>query len=454
MRRRILIIDDLPKQRAFLVDALRSRYGVLGVATVQEACEQAETGEHDAMVISRRAWTSAGRFVGELQRRTRAPIIVTIETGWGVEEVTELLGMGAADCVDAPLSVERIVYVIERALRHRELEVQNRRLRKSLNEAQGARTLVGSSPAIQSIRETIRRVAATRAPVIVTGESGTGKEIVAREIHRLSDRGDERFVVINCAALPGELLSNELFGHEKTTAQGDVRVTPGKLETSNRGTLVLDEIGDMSAAVQAALLGVIQDGEVNRVGGSAPIHADVRFIATTSRSLETEIQKGKFRRDLFYRLNVVPVDIAPLRERREDIPVLVQHFIEVLGRLDGKPPVRLTEGAMHSLCRAEWRGNVRELVNMVERMMILASGRTLDESYFETNGIGNDGLVNMEKTFRDGSIRAMEKLMIMHRLGDHSQNRTHTAKTLQISVRTLRNKLREYREKQREPVLP
>jgi two-component system response regulator FlrC len=304
---------------------------------------------------------------------------------------------------------------------------------------------------MQDIRKRVRLVAETNVPVIVMGESGTGKEVVAREVHRLSDRVEEPFVLINCAAMPGPLLDRELFGVEEVTDGAGVRTIRGRLEMADGGTIVLDEIGDMSPGAQAKLVRMMQDGHITHHGGSEPVPLDVRLIATASRPLDTEIRKGKLRKDLYYRLNVVPIVIPPLGERREDIPLLIEHFIDVFSRRNKKAPVRLTDEALRVLGQANWRGNVRELENMVERMVILSPGALLDRDSLQLDGGRDRQLVTMEKTFRSGSIREMEELMIMHRLGENEQNRTHSARTLQISVRTLRNKLREYRERDKEP---
>ena len=331
---------------------------------------------------------------------------------------------------------ERVSDVVQKALRCGELAREIRSLRRRLREGSSSRSLVGTSNAIQHIRERVRLVAGTRAPVVVTGESGTGKEIVAREIHRLSERGDGPFILINCAAVPGPVLDRELFG----------RSEEGKFDAASGGSLVIDEIGDMPLEIQAKLLGVLQSGHIPGEGSEEGVAIDARLIATTSEALPALVQRGSFRQDLFYRLNVVPIALPPLRERREDIPLLVHHFIDQFSQSTDKDPVRLTDGAMRLLCEADWQGNVRELENMVERLVILAPGATLDEDYFEFDDDRTGRLATMERTFRHGSIRDMERLMIVHRLGANEQNRTHAAKTLKISVRTLRNKLREYRE--------
>jgi two-component system nitrogen regulation response regulator NtrX len=448
-RPRVLIMEDLFEENASRVTALEKQYDMCSVATMSEAVRQAVDGECGVMMVSRADWVE-GEQVAEITR-ARVPTIVFVEDGCKVEDISRLLDTGADDCIEATASIERVVCGVERAFRHGELRDENRRLRKRVRESEQARSLVGSSQAMQHIRKKVRLVAETNEPVIVMGESGTGKEVVAREVHRLSDRSEEPLVLINCAAIPGPLLDRELFGVKEAAEGPALRTTRGRFEMADGGTIVLDEIGDMSPGAQAKLVRVIQDGHITHQGGSEPVPVDVRLIATTSRPLDAEIRKGKFRKDLYYRLNVVPIVIPPLNDRREDIPFLIEHFIEVFSRRNKKAPVRLTDGALRALRQANWRGNVRELENMVERMVILSPGASVDEDCVQLDGGRDRQLVRMEKTFRSGSIREMEELMIMHRLGENEQNRTHSARTLQISVRTLRNKLREYRERDEEP---
>jgi len=447
-RARVLITEDLFEERASLVNALERRYDVCVSSTMPDAVRQIGQGECGAMIVGRACWLDGEQAA---MTEVQVPTIVLVEDGCGVEETSGLLATGADDCIEISASIDRVVHSIERALRHKELRDENRKLRRRVRESERARSLVGSSPAIQYIREQVQRVAETNVPVIVVGESGTGKEVVAREIHRLSGRSEEPLAMVNCAALPGSLLDRELFGVEEVVEQGVKRTMRGRFEIADRGTIVLDDIGVMSQEAQAKLVRVMQDGHIMREGGGEPVAVDVRLIAMTSRRLDEDVQEGRFRKDLYYRLNVVPIVVPTLGGRREDIPLLIEHFIDVFSQRNKKARVRLTDGAMNALREADWRGNVRELENMVERMVILSPGATLDEDHLQFDGGRDRGLVSVEKAFRLGSIREMEELMIKHRLGDHEQNRTHTATTLRISVRTLRNKLREYRERDLEP---
>lgn len=445
-RRKILIIENRAASRHVLLEALDKRYEATSVGSMEDGRSFLQGNACDAVIIGRSTWLAGERHVAEIGNAVHTEIIAVVESECEASDYLELSGMGATEFVEEPVEVDRLVRMIERVVVQRDLRIENRQLRKRLRSVEGTRRMVGNSSAMQQIQERLGLVAETRAPVIITGESGTGKGMLAYEIHARSDRAEGPFVKINCAALPGPLLDSELFGREKSVSQGITRTIPGKFETADGGTIVLDEIGEMSPTTQAKLLAVMNDGEFVRVGGSDPVHVDIRIIATSREDLQPAIQRNRFREDLFYRLNVVPIDIPPLRERREDIPVLIEHFARAFTTKAGKEPIRLTEAALTRLCSADWRGNVRELENVIERAVILASGATLDANYFRFD-IGSDNrLAEIERTFCDGSVREMEKLMIVHRLIANDQNRTKTARTLDISVRTLRNKLREYRE--------
>jgi two-component system response regulator HydG len=301
--------------------------------------------------------------------------------------------------------------------------------------------LTGSSAVIQHVREKIRLVAATRAPVLVCGESGTGKEAVAQEIHAASARATLPLVKVDCAWADSGMIERELFG----TAAGEGEVAlEGRIERASGGTLLLTEIENLTMDLQVRLLALIEDGEYSPVGSSDTRSADVRLIATTTRNLKEEIRAGRFREDLYYRIGVVPLEVPPLRERREDIPVLVAGFVEHFSRRKAQAPVRFTDEAIRRLTRAYWKGNVRQLQNEIERAVVLRGGQVVDADYFQFEIERDQQMSRIEKAFRFGSIREMEKLMILNRLKENDDNRTRSAETLDISVRTLRNKLNEY----------
>ncbi|MCK4773675.1 MAG: sigma-54-dependent Fis family transcriptional regulator, partial [Candidatus Krumholzibacteria bacterium] len=273
---------------------------------------------------------------------------------------------------------------------------------------------------------------------------GVGKKLTAQEIHRLSGRSSNPLVKVNCGSLPASVLETELFGYERSTLTGSVSDKRGMFEQANGGTILLNEIGLLENTIQAKLLKVIQEGEFQRIGGTERVKVDVRVIATTNRNLKEDIGKRRFREDLYYKLAVVPLDIPPLRERREDIPLLIKNFVDLFAAKSGHQPVKLTEAAVEKLTGAYWKGNVQQLENIIERATLLRSGATLDSDYFQFENDREEQLSRVENAFRFGTIREMEKLMILNRLKDNENNRTRSAETLDISVRTLRNKLNEY----------
>ena len=292
-----------------------------------------------------------------------------------VSTAVEATKLGAFDFIEKPLSTERVLVTVRNALDRLRLVDENVTLRK----AQEVRhQLVGDSAGLRGTLDAVKRAAPTSATVLITGESGVGKELVARAIHRNSLRARERFIQVNCAAIPDDLIESELFGHEKGSFTGATEKQVGKFEQADRGTIFLDEVGDMSLKTQAKVLRVLQEGEVERLGSSRTIKVDVRVIAATNKDLEQEVEKGNFREDLYFRLNVIPIHVPPLRERAEDIPTLVRHFLDLLARENNVRPKRITEAALTGLQRHRWRGNIRELRNTIERLVIMTPGDTID----------------------------------------------------------------------------
>jgi two-component system nitrogen regulation response regulator NtrX len=276
--------------------------------------------------------------------------------------------LGAFDFIEKPFTSERVLVTVAKGLEVRELRQENRELKLAMESKY---EIVGNSPALRKVLESVRRAAPTNATVLLLGESGVGKELVARTIHRNSPRAGQRFVQVNCAAIPEELIESELFGHEKGSFTGATEKQIGKFEQADRGTIFLDEIGDMSQKTQAKVLRVLQEQEVERIGSARTIKVDVRVIAATNKHLEDAIQRGEFREDLYFRLNVIPIVVPPLRERREDIPLLVQHFARLTSDEHNLKPKKFEPAAMEALQRYRWRGNIRELRNTVERLMIM-----------------------------------------------------------------------------------
>jgi len=445
VKRKLLIVDDIPEVTEFILDALRDHYNVTGVHTGADALRKLDRETFDLVITDMAMPDMGGEDLTARVKQSWPDVPVLVVTAYGsIENATRLMRLGAYDYIEKPFSVEKLKHTIDKALEFKSLRQENKTLHAQLGDQRQSKVLVGNSVVVQHIREKIKLVSSTSATILITGESGTGKEVVAHEIHRLSDRAGRPFIKINCASIPSTLLENELFGHEKGAFTGAIRSEPGKFELANRGTILLDEIGEMEHTIQAKLLRVIQEGEFDRVGGAKPIKVDVRILATTNRILKEEIHKGRFREDLYYRLNVVPLDIPPLRERREDVPLLIEHFNDMFSRKNNKEPLRLTDDAIKKLTAAYWKGNVRQLQNVIERAVILRSGMTLDAEYFQFETEREEQVSKIEQAFRFGSIRDMEKLMILNRLKENKENRTRSAETLQISVRTLRNKLHEY----------
>ncbi len=445
MKRRLLIVDDLPAVRDFFVDALRSDYDVVCAESGVEALDLLSSEPVDMLVtdIAMPDMSAEALTKRVKERYPQLPVVAVTAYG-NVDSAVKLMRLGAFDYIEKPFTIKRLKHTIGRAFEIASLRNENRALQMRLGEQDQVKALVGNSVALQQVREKTKLVARTSATVLITGESGVGKELVAQEVHRLSDRSDQPLVKVDCASIPVSLLESELFGREERASAGAIHSEPGKFELADHGAILLAEVGEAGHVIQAKLLRVIQEGEFDRVGGSKPIKVDVRVIATTSRDLKDEISKGRFREDLYYRLNVVPVEVPPLRDRREDIPLLIGHFIDMFSRKNGAHAIKLTESAVQKLGNACWKGNVRQLENMIERAVILKGGMTLDADDFQFENDRDEQLSRLEHAFRHGTISEMEKLMILSRLKDNGDNRTRSAESLDISVRTLRNKLNEY----------
>ncbi|MEY4916447.1 MAG: hypothetical protein RL616_360 [Verrucomicrobiota bacterium] len=389
----------------------------------------------------------------ELQTRAQRPLAVVM-TGFGsVESAVDCMKSGAFDYLIKPFSTEQIAVTLRKADEFSQLIKVNQYLSQETDDDE--RDLIGRSPAMENLRSLIRKVARTQATVLIQGESGTGKELVARALYRESPRANAPFIKVNCAAVPENLIESEFFGHEKGAFTGAMAKREGRFELAHGGTILLDEISEISPSVQAKLLRVLQERELERVGGSRTVKVDVRVIATTNRHLEASVERKEFRQDLYFRLNVVPISVPSLRERREDIPELAGEFMRRFGRKHGVHVKGFTAEATQMLCAHNWPGNVRELQNVIERAVImcgengmlepehlgLMTGLSVGETtaatagnYFPPNVSGSGELLTMAE---------MEKRHILAALDRCQGNRTHAAKLLKLSIRTLRNKLHE-----------
>jgi len=373
-------------------------------------------------------------------------LVVMISGHATIRTAVEATQLGAYEILEKPLDTDRILVMLRNALVNLDLKEENERLKRSVD---APFEIVGTTPVMRALMEKIEKVAATPARVLITGENGTGKELVARALHRLSPRASKPFVEVNCAAIPSELIESELFGHMKGSFTGAVSDRAGKFEQANKGTLFLDEIGDMSLAAQAKVLRVLQDNVITRIGGAKPISVDVRVIAATNKTLENEIAGGKFREDLYYRLNVVPIHVAPIRERREDIPMLAQYFATTLSAREGIPPRVFTQDALERLSSLDWPGNVRELRNTVERLLILApesqiSARDIDRLAGQ-RALDDAGLATLTqcRTFEEFKDAA-ERAFLLNKLREFDWNVSETARAVEMPRSNLYKKIERY----------
>src|SRR6187200_1376007 len=374
---RILVIDD----EAAIRDSLRMTleyegYEFVGAATGQEGLALAEREAPDLVLLDVKMPGMDGLEVLDRVRTINEALPVVVVSGHGtISTAVEATKKGAFDFIEKPFASERVLVSLKNALDQGRLRDENRSLKKAVEVRH---QMIGESAVLKQVMAAVGRAAPTNATVLIQGESGVGKELVARTIHRNSLRSRERFVQVNCAAIPEELIESELFGHEKGSFTGATEKQVGKFEQADRGTIFLDEIGDMSPKTQAKVLRVLQEGEVERLGSARTIKVDVRVIAATNKNLEEEIEKGTFREDLYFRLAVIPVQVPPLRDRREDIPALVKHFVDLFSRENNRRPQRFTPAALEFMQKARWKGNVRELKNTVERLLIMTPGDSID----------------------------------------------------------------------------
>ena len=372
-----------------------------------------------------------------------APVILMSENG-GVGKAVEAIKKGAADFLIKPIDSKAVEELVEAylPLKKDQRNCGGKEDTTSCSSTNVERPIITSDPQMKQILGIAEKIASSPATVLIRGESGTGKELLARYIHSKSSRKDKPFIAINCAALPESLLESELFGYEKGAFTGASNRRIGKFELANGGTLLLDEISEISVNLQAKLLRVLQEGEIDRVGGSYPVSIDVRVIATTNVDLEEVVEKGEFRKDLYYRLNVISLELPPLRERKNDIIMLAEFFIDKFNRLNGTSVKGLSREAAERLMEYEWDGNVRELENVIHRAVLLSSEDTITPDVLQLPGKKKISRKEMPLV----PLKEMEKILIERALEETSGNRTRAAKVLGISVRTLRNKLSEYRK--------
>lgn len=446
----ILIVDDEKNAREGLSRALQRTHEVLLAENGQRALDILRSRTVDIMLSDVRMPGMDGLTL--LQRalaQPHPPIAIMLTAYGSIELAVESMKHGAYDFLTKPINLDRLDILIKRVLRSRDVEQENRSLHEQLDAKFGMENIIGASAAMQEVFDTIKQVADSRATVLIEGESGTGKELIAHAIHRLSGRSKGPFVAVHCAALSPTLLESELFGHEKGAFTGATERRRGRFEMADGGSLFLDEIGEIDAAIQVKILRVLEERNFERVGGQETIETDTRLIAATNRNLRSMMQAGKFREDLFYRLFVVVITIPPLRERREDIPALIQHFLKISARENGREIDSVTPDALQAMNAYPWPGNVRELRNAVERMVVLSRGnritlRDLPQEIREFQPAGAAARTAWSTGAPPLSIDEAEKNLIIKALKTTGGNRTKAAAQLGISRRTLHRKLNEY----------
>jgi two-component system, NtrC family, nitrogen regulation response regulator NtrX len=471
MKTRILVVDDEAAIRESLRMILEYEgYGFVSAASGQEGIALVQRDRPDLVLLDIKMPAMDGMEVLRKLRALDDTLPVVMISGHGTTSTAvDAIKSGALDFLDKPLSSERVIVTLQNALKQQELRQENRELKLAMESKY---EIVGKSPALQAVLEAVKRAAPTNATVLLLGESGVGKELVARTIHRNSSRAGQRFIQVNCAAIPEELIESELFGHEKGSFTGATEKQIGKFEQADRGTIFLDEVADMSAKTQAKVLRVLQEQEVERLGSARTIKVDVRVVAATNRSLEEMIQRGEFREDLYFRLNVIPIVVPPLRERSSDIPLLVQHFARRMSDEHNIKPKRFDPRATEALQRSRWRGNIRELRNTVERVMIMTADDVVRVEDLPQEIRGDAGPVAEPREPREpaapvtagspaasptapagaGTLRefkdAAERAFLVQKLRENNWNISKTAEVIDTPRSNLYKKLEQYGIKQ------
>jgi two-component system response regulator AtoC len=453
----ILIVDDEKNTRDGLRRSLEDEFDVYVAANIAEAMEVLKNDKVDVMVTDLRLGGENGMDLIEAAlAMPDAPITIMMTAYGSVDTAVEAMKRGAYHFVTKPLNIDELEIVIRRALRSRTLETENVSLKKQVEKKFSVSNILGTSAAMQPVFETIEQVAPTKATVLIEGESGTGKELVAHALHNLSGRPKSKLVIVHCAALSSQILESELFGHERGAFTGASERRIGRFEQADGGTLVLDEIGEIDATVQVKLLRALGERTIERVGGNSTIKVDVRVIAATNKNLKELVDKGEFREDLYYRMNVVSIHMPPMRERPEDVPILVSAFLKEFAKENGKEVKELTSEAMRALVDYPWPGNVRELRTAIEHGVVMCNGPKItlrhlpaairdlpgdNRSNGSSIGLSRPGELNLEE---------MEKRLIGMALEQTEDSRTEAAKLLGISRRTLQRKLKAFHEPKNE----
>ncbi len=441
--KRILIVDDEESIRRSLAGILEDEgFETDEASDGEKALERTREGADVDLVLLDIAMPGRDgiEVLGELRERWPTLPLVMMSGHGNIETAVRATQLGAFDFIEKPLSIEKLLLTLRHALEQAGLEAENRRLRA---ESIRANQILGECEAMKSLKEQIAVAAPTNGWVLITGENGTGKEMVAKQIHVQSKRADQPFVEVNCAAIPEELIESELFGHEKGSFTGAISQKQGKFELADEGTIFLDEIADMSLRTQAKVLRILQEHKFERVGGTETMEVDVRVIAATNKSLEKEIQEGNFREDLYYRLAVIPFHVPPLRERREDIPILANEFAREFCADSGAKPKSITPRAMKAIQAYAWPGNVRELRNLIERLVLMTPGPKIRLEDLPED-LRSQGSRDAEAHSLDEARKSFEKEFLTDRLRAHGWNISRTAEAIGIARESLSRKIRSF----------
>jgi len=457
IKKTVLIVDDEKHTRDGLRAALEEHYEVYVAGDAAGAMTTLDADPADVVITDLKIGTDDGmELMEKILKRSSPPICIMMTAYGSVDTAVEAMRRGAYDFVTKPVNIDRLEMLVRRALREREVQAENVELRREVVKARTPDKMIGRSPVMERVFDTIRQVAPSKATVLIQGESGTGKEVAAKAIHSLSTRAEKPFVAVHCAALSPQLLESELFGHEKGAFTGASERRIGRFEQAAGGTLFLDEIGEIEPSVQVKILRVLGEKNFERVGGNRTIDSNVRLLAATNKDLAAMVAAGTFREDLFFRLNVVPLTMPPLRDHREDIPLLADAFLKEMAKEHGKPPRRFTPEAMSALESYGWPGNIRELRAAVEHAVVLGVGTELEINDLPTalrslGSIRPDGSESSDssktsKPFGEGALNLaqVESVMIRKALEECGGNRTMAAKKLGISRRTLHRHLAQF----------
>ncbi len=446
----ILIVDDELHTREGLAQVLEEKFDVYQAGNAEEAFNLLETESFDVVLTDlRMAGPSGMSVVDATARQSHAPICIMMTAYGDVQTAVEAMKRGAFDFLPKPVNLEKLELLIQRALRTRELEKENVTLHQRLDRTFGFDDILGKSAALEQVLERVRLVAPAKTTVLLQGETGTGKELIAQAIHQNSPRSRGPFVPVHCASLPANLLESELFGHEKGAFTGAIERRIGRFEASDEGTLFLDEIGETDTSTQVKLLRFLETMTIERLGSMDPIKLNVRLVCATNRNLENMVSKGEFREDLFYRLNVVTIDLPPMRHRKEDIAILLDHFMSEFATENNLGAPRLTEKALQVLSAYHWPGNVRELRNFCENMVVLKREGEITEYDLEPRFLTTDKAAatdELPSSSDDLSVEENEKRLLRNALVRTGGNRTKAAQMLGVSRRTLHRKIAQWPE--------